>query len=201
MAMRPHGLVPGLEHHGTPDLPPQVALPTRHARLTRCVAQQGQQQARVREEKWREGVGQGQDQVARGHGQYRGFAVLPPWDLGEHLTRGAVTMATSILRVPLTPAAGTVCGVPAELRRPADLDGVQHVLLQGCDGMVTTVGLPVQADESGDFPRWSAGRMPGWRTWAGGGRRSHGVTPAWAGVGPRRAGGRTDCGSSPEAAG
>jgi hypothetical protein len=45
-----------------------------------------------------------------------------------------------------------VFGVPAELRRPAGLDVVHHVLLYGWYGMVTTVRLPVQAEDIGDFP-------------------------------------------------
>jgi hypothetical protein len=201
MAMRPQGLIPGMEDHGTPDLPTQVALSKLHERLTRRVEQQGQQRSLVREDKRSAGVGQGKHQVERGHRQSRGFAVLHPLDLGDRLTRGAVTIATRILRVPLKPAAGTVFGVSAALRRPAGLDVVHHLLLHGCYGMVTTVRLPVQAEDSGDFPRWSAGRTPGWLTWAGDGMRSHRVTPAWAGGGPRRAGGRTGCGSSPDAAG
>ena len=57
MARRPQGLSPGMEDHGLPDLPTQVALPTRHERLTRRVEQQGQQRSLVREDKRIEGVG------------------------------------------------------------------------------------------------------------------------------------------------
>jgi len=56
-----------MANHGTPDLPTQIALPKLPERLTRRVAQQGQQRALGREEKWIEGVGQGQYQVAIGH--------------------------------------------------------------------------------------------------------------------------------------
>jgi hypothetical protein len=49
--------------------PPQVALPKLHERLSRRVEQQGQQRALAREEKWIEGVGQGQYQVEIGHWQ------------------------------------------------------------------------------------------------------------------------------------
>jgi hypothetical protein len=201
MAMRPQGLIPGMEDHSTSDLPTQVALPQLHERLTRRVEQQGQQRSLGREDERIEGVGQGKYQVEIRHRQSRSFAVLHPLDLGERLTRGAVTMATAIIGVPRKSAAGTVFGVPAALRRPAGLDVVHHLLLHGWYGMVTTVRLPVKAEDIGAGPQWSAGRPPGWRTWAGGGMRSHGVTPAWAGVGPRRAGGQRGGGVSPDAVG
>jgi len=202
MARRPQGLIPGMEDHGTPALPTQVARPTRPERLTRRVAQPGQQRSLVREDARMEGVGQGTSQVARGPRQSRGWAVLHPLALGERRTRGAGTIATGRSGVPLKPAAGPGCGVPATLRRPAGLAVVQHWLLHGWYGMVTTGRRPVQAEDIGAGPRWSAGRPPGWLPWAGGGgRRSHGGTPAWAGVGPRRAGGRRGCGVSPEAVG
>ena len=69
MEMRPQGLIPGMEDHGTPDLPTQVALPKLHERLTGRVEQQGQQRSLVREDKRIEGVGQGKYQVEIGHRQ------------------------------------------------------------------------------------------------------------------------------------
>jgi hypothetical protein len=132
MARRPQGLLPGMEDDGTPALPTQVTLPTLHARLTRRVAQQGQQRSLGREDERREGVGQGQDQGERGPWQERGFAVLHPWDLGERLTRGAVTSATGMIRVPLNPAAGTAvrrARRAAAVRR--SLAVVPHVLRYG----------------------------------------------------------------------
>ena len=201
MAMRPQGLIPGMEDHGTPELPAEVAPPTLHARLTRRVDQQGQQRSLVHEDEGVEVVWHGKHQVAIRHRQPRGLAVRNPLDLGQRLTRGAVTMATGMRRVPLEPTAGTVFGVPSALRRPADLDVVPHLLLHGWYGMVTAGRLPVEADEIGDCPRWSAGRTPGWLPGAVGGMRSHGRTPVWAGVGPRRGGGRTGCGVSPDAVG
>ena len=136
--------------------------------------------------------GQGKAQVARRHRPSRGGAVRHPWDLGARLPRGAGTMATGMRGVPRKAAAGTGVGVPAVRRRPAGLEVVPHVLWHRWDGMVTTGRRPVKAEESGAGPRGSAGRPPGWRTWAGGGRRSPGGTPAWAGGGPpgRRAQGR-----------
>ena len=67
--------------------------------------------------------------------------------------------------------------------------------------MGTAVRLAIEAEDIGDFPRWDAGLAPFGLSWAVGGMRPHGITPAWAGVGPRRAGDRTGCGVSPDAAG
>ena len=131
MEMRPQGLIPGMEDHGTPDLPTQVALPKLHERLTRRLEQQGQQWSFVREDEGIESVWYGKYQVEVGHRQQLGFAVLHPLDPAEGLTLGAVTIATRIIRVPLEPTAGTVFGVPAELRGPAGFDIVHHLLLPG----------------------------------------------------------------------
>jgi hypothetical protein len=67
--------------------------------------------------------------------------------------------------------------------------------------MGTAVRRAVEAEDIGDFPLGGAGlaRLALW--WAVGGVRPHGVTPAWAGACPRKAGGRMGCGSSPDAAG
>jgi hypothetical protein len=94
-----------------------------------------------------------------------------------------------------------VFGGPTELRRPVGLDIVHHLLMRGQYGMGTAVCRTIEAEDIGDFPRWGAGLAHCCPTWAVGGMRRHGVTPAWAGVGPRRARGRMDCGSSPDAAG
>jgi hypothetical protein len=108
---------------------------------------------------------------------------------------------TRMIRVPRDPTAGTGCGVPSALRRPAGLAVGPPLLRHGWYGMVTAVRRPGEAAEIGDGPRWSAGRTPSWLTGAVGGRRSHGLTPVWAGVGPRRAGDRTGGGGSPAAVG
>ena len=47
-------------------------------------------------------------------------------------------------------------GVPTE-RRPAGLDSAHHLLLRGRHGMGTAVGLPIEAEDIGDFPRWGTG--------------------------------------------
>ena len=130
-------------------------------------------------------MGHGKHQVERGHGQQLGFAGLNPLDFGKGLALRAVPIATGIIRVPLESTGETVFGVPTELRRPAGFDVVQHLLLHGRYGMMTAVRLPVEAQDIGDFPRWGAGLAPYGLLWAVGGMRSHGVTPAWAGVGPR----------------
>src|SRR5262249_20143365 len=103
--------------------------------------------------------------------------------------------------VPLKPTGRTTFSVPAELRGTAGCAVPYHLLRRGWHRMVTAVGLAVEAEESGDFPRWGAGLAHLWAWWAVGGMRWHGVTPAWAGGSPRRGGGRTGCGSSPDAAG
>ena len=158
--MRPQGLIPGVQDHGAPDLPAEVAVPKLHERLTRRVEQQGQQRSLVGEDEGIEGVGHGKHQVEIGHRQQLGFAVLDPLDLGKRLTLGAVTIATGIIRVPFEPTAGTVFGVPAELRRPAGLEVAHHLLMRGRHGMGTAVCLPVEAEDIGDFPRWGAGLAP-----------------------------------------
>ena len=201
MAMRPQGLVPGVQDHGAPDLPAEVAVPTLDERLAGGVAQQGQEGLLVGQDEGVEGVGHGKHQVERGHREHLGFAGLDPLHLGKRLTLGAVAIATGIRRVPFEPTGGTVFGVPTELRGPAGFEGAHHLLMGGRHGMGTAVCLAVEAEDIGDCPRGGAGlaHLAPWR--AGGGVRRHGVTPAWAGAGPRRAGGRTGCGSSPEAAG
>ena len=201
MAMGSSGLLPGRQDQRAPALPAADALPTRDEGVTGSVAQQGQQRSLGREDAGGEGVGHGQHQMARGHREARGFPVLPPADLEKGLALRAVTMATGMRGIPLEPPGGAVCGVPTARRRPAGLDRVPHLLRRGRYGMGTAGGCPREADESGDCPRWSARLAWGCRLWAVSGMRRHGMTLAWAGVGPRRAGGRTGCGAWPEAAG
>jgi hypothetical protein len=145
--------------------------------------------------------GTGNPRVARGHRQPCRFPVLPPLHLGQRLTLRTGAIATGMIGVPRKPPGGTGFGVPAELRRPAGLESVHHLLRRGRDGMRTAVALPIEAEDLGDFPPWGAGLAQGCRPWAVVGMRRHRATPAWAGVGPRRAGGRMGCGSSPEAGG
>jgi hypothetical protein len=199
--MRPQGLIPGVQHHGAPDLPAEVALSKLHERLTRRVEQQCQERSFVREDEGIEVVWHGKHQMEIRHRQQLGFAVLDPLSLGKGLTLRAVTITTGIIGVPLEPTGGTVFSVPTELHRPAGLDIVHHLLMRGWDGMGTAVCLPIEAEDIGDFPRWGTALVQCCRTWAVGGMGRHGVTPAWAGVGPHRAGGRTGCGSSSDAAG
>src|SRR4029434_3581859 len=201
MEVRPQGLIPGVQHHSAPDLPAEVAVSKLHERLTRRVEQEGQQRSFVREDEGIEGVGHGKDQVEIGHRQQLGFAILDPLGLGKGLTLGTVTITTGIIGVPLASTGGTVFGVPPELRRSAGLDSVHHLLLRGRHGVGTAVGLPIEAEDIGDFPRGGTGLAHLGLSGTGGGVRRHGVTPAWAGAGPRRAGGRRGCGSSRDTAG
>jgi hypothetical protein len=201
MEMRPSRLVPGVQDHGASELPAEVAGPTLDEGLTGGVEQEGEERSLVGQDEGVEVVWHGQPQVEIGHGQPCRLPVLHPLHLGKRLALRAVAMATGIRRVSLEPTAGTVFGVPPELRRPAGLDSVHHLLMRGWDGMGTAGGRTVEAEDLGDFPRWGAGRAQGCRLWAVGGMRRPGITPARAGVGPRRAGGQTGCGSSPEAAG
>src|SRR5262245_17598081 len=122
MEMRAQGLIPGMQDHGAPDLPAEVAVPKLHERLTRSVEQQGQERSLVREDEGVEVVGYGKHQVEIGHRQELGFTVLNPLDLGKGLAIRAVPIATRIIGVPLEPTGGTVFGVPTELRRPAGFD-------------------------------------------------------------------------------
>src|SRR5262245_34124182 len=110
--------------------------------------------------------GDGKQQVEIGHRQQLGFTVLNPLDFGKGLALRAVPIAAGIIGVPLEPTGGTVFSVATELRRPADLDSVHHLLLRGRYGMGTAVGRPIEAEDIGDFPRWSTGLAHGWRTWA-----------------------------------
>jgi hypothetical protein len=146
-------------------------------------------------------VGHGKHPGERGPRQQCRFPGLHPLPRGKHLALRTVAIATGIIRVPLAPTGRTVCGVPTELRRPAGLDVVHPLLRRGGDGMGTAISRPIAAEHSGDFPRWGVGLAHGWRLWASGGMRWHALTPAWAGGAPRRAGGRTGCGSSPDAGG
>jgi len=190
-----------MHDHGAPDLPAEVALPTLHERLTRSVEQPCSQRSLVREEEGVEDVWHGKHQVERRHRQPCRFPGLHPLALGKRLTLRAVAIATSILRIPLEPTRGTVFGVPTELRRPAGLAIVHHFLMRGRYGMGTAGGRPLEAEDIGDFPRGTAGLTHVGPTWAVGGMRRHGGTPAWRGVGPRKADGRTGGGSLPDAAG
>jgi len=201
MAMRPQGLIPGMQDHGAPTLPAEAAVPTLPERLTRRVAQQGQQRSLVRQDARVEVVWYGKHQVERGPRQPRGLAVLHPLALGTGLALRAVTMATGMIRVSLKPTGGPVCGVPPALRSTAGFKVTHHPLLGGRHEMGTAVRLARETEEIGDCPRWGPGRAQGGRPWAVGGMGWHGVPPAWAGVGPRRVGGQTGCGGSPEAAG
>lgn len=56
-------------------------------------------------------------------------------------------------------------GVPTELRRPASLDRVHHLLLRGWDGMGTAVGFPIKAEDIGTFPRWGTELAPLGNQW------------------------------------
>jgi hypothetical protein len=69
MEMRPQGLIPGMQDHGAPDLPAEVAVAKLHEHLTRRVEQQGQQRPLVREDEGVEIVGHGKHQVEIGHRQ------------------------------------------------------------------------------------------------------------------------------------
>jgi hypothetical protein len=118
--------------------------------------------------------GTGNPRVARGHRQPCRFPVLPPLHLGQRLTLRTGAIATGMIGVPRKPPGGTGFGVPAELRRPAGLESVHHLLRRGRDGMRTAVALPIEAEDLGDFPPWGAGqslvcggierlrRGPGW---------------------------------------
>jgi hypothetical protein len=201
MARRPHGLIPRVPDHGAPALSAEVALPKLEAGLARRLEQQRQQGPLVGEAAGVEGVWQGKHQGDIGPRQQRSCAGLAPLDLHKRLALGAVAMAAGVIRVPLNPTGRTTCGVPAAWRGTAGCEVPYPLLRRGWHRMVTAVWLAVEAEDIGAFPRWGAGRAHLYAWWAGGGRRWHGVTPAWAGVDPRRAGGRTGCGSSPEAAG
>ena len=50
--------------------------------------------------------------------------------------------------------------VPTEPRRSAGLDSVHHLLLRGRHGVGTAVGLPLEAEDIGDFPRGALGWPP-----------------------------------------
>ena len=201
MEMRPQGLIPGMQDHGAPDLPAEVALPKLHERLTRRVEQGGQQRSLVGQDEGIEGVGHGQHQVEIGHRQQLGFAILDPLGFGKGLTLRAVTIATGIIRVPLEPTGRAVFSVPTELRSPTGLDVAHHPLLCGRHRMGTAVRLTREAEDIGDFPWWGAGLAHFSHPWAVGVMRPHGITPVEEGVGPRRAGGRTGCGVSPDTGG
>ena len=180
MEMRPQGLVPGVQDHGAPDLPAEVAVPKLDERLAGGVEQQGQQGPLVGQDEGVEVVGHGKHQVEIGHRQQLGFAVLDPLHLGKCLALRAVAIATGIIRVPLEPTGGTVFGVPTELRRPAGLEIVHHLLMRGRYGMGTAVRRTIEAEDIGDFPRWGAGLAQGCRTL---GSRWHAAAWGYSGVG------------------
>src|SRR5262249_40656100 len=138
--------------------------------------------------------------VEIGHRQQLGFTILNPLAFGKGLALRAVPMATGMIGVPLEPTGGTMFGVPTELHRSTGFKITHHPLMRGGHGMDPTVCRAIEAEDISDFPRWSTGLAHGWRTCAVSGMRRHGVTPAWAGVGPHRAGGRTGCGASPDTA-
>jgi hypothetical protein len=146
-------------------------------------------------------VRQGQHQGEIGHRQQCSCAVLAPLALRKRLALWAVTRATGVVRVPLKPTGGTVFGMAATLRGTAGLEGSHHLLMCGRHEMGTAVCLAGEADDIGDVPPGGAGLALCCCWGAGGGGRRHGVTPVEAGPWPRRAGGRTGGGSSPEAAG
>ena len=201
MHMRSQGLRPGMPDHGTPELPAEVAAPTRHERLTRRLEQQGAQWSLVREAAGVKLRGDGQPQVDRGPRQERGLTGFHPLDRGTGLALRAVPMAAGMRRVSREAPGGTVCSVPPERRCPAGLKSVPHLLRRGWYGRRPAGGLAIKAKDIGAFPRCGAGMAQSGRLWASGGRRWPGMTPAWPGVAPRRAGGRTGCGPSPEAGG
>jgi hypothetical protein len=98
-------------------------------------------------------MGDGKHQVEIGHRQEFGFPVFHPLGLGKGLALWAVPIATGIRRVALEATGGTVFRVPTELRCPAGLKSVHHLLLRGWYGMRTAVGLAIKAKDIGDFPR------------------------------------------------
>ena len=44
--------------------------------------------------------------------------------------------------------------MPAELGRTTGNDGVDHLLLSRSDRMGLPIGVAIQAEDVGDFPRW-----------------------------------------------
>ena len=153
VAVRPQGLLPGVPPPRAPALPAEVAVSNLPARLTRRVEPEGQQRSCVHADAGIEGMGHGQDQVARGHRPQLGLARLDPLGLGKGLTRWPVTIPTGILGIPLESTGGTVFGVPTELRRSAGLDRVPHLLRHGRHGVGTAGGLPREAEDIGACPR------------------------------------------------
>jgi hypothetical protein len=127
--MRPQGRVPGVQDHGAPDLPAEVAVTKLAERLAGGVAQQGQEGLRVGQDEGVEGVWYGKNQVERGHREQRGLAGLDPLHFGQGLTRGAVAIATSMIRIPCEPTGRTGLGVPTELRGTAGFEGTPHLLM------------------------------------------------------------------------
>src|SRR5262249_25604143 len=107
----------------------------------------------VREDEGVKIMGDGKHQVEIGHRQELGFTVFHPLDLGKGLALRAVPIATGIIRVSLEATGGTVFSVPTELRCPAGLNSVHHLLLRGWYGMRMAVGLAIKAKDIGDFPR------------------------------------------------
>jgi len=200
-AMGPSGLIPGGYDHGAAALPAEGAVATRHAPLTRRVAQEGPQRSLGREEEGMAGVGHGTPQVARGPRPPRGLAILAPRGRGKGLTRRAGTRTTGMIGVPCDATGGTVCGVPPAVGRPAGGTVAPHLLRRGWHGMGTAGGLPREAEARGAFPRGGIGLASLGLAGPVRGVRPHGGPPAWAGAGPRRAGGRRGGGSSRETAG
>ncbi len=178
MARRPSRLVPGVQDHGAPALPAAVAGPTRDEGLTGGVAQDGAARSLGGQDEGGEVVWHANHQVERGPRQPCSVPVRTPLPLGNRLTLRTVAIATGLIRVPLAPTAGPVCGVPPALCGPAGRALVPPLLMRGRYGMGPAGGRPGEAAALGDVPRWGAGLAHCCRLWAGGGRRRHGMTPA-----------------------
>ena len=104
-------------------------------------------------------VGHGQHQVARGHRPQLGVAVLDPLDRGKGLTAGSDDDDRHDTRTARIHRWDSVRRAH-RARRPADLASVHHLLRRGRHGMVTAGHRTVEANDSGDFPRWGAGLAP-----------------------------------------
>lgn len=176
--MRPQGLVPGVQDPGAPDLPAKVLLPALPQRLARSGEEERQQGPCVDQDERVEFVGEGKDQVKRGHGKQRSFAVLQPLGLGEGLTRGAVAIAARVLRVPLAPAVWTPLGVSTALGGTAGHKIVEDLLMGRRHGRHRTVRLSIQAADVRHFPPWGALTNSPSRRMAVGGNGGQDITPS-----------------------
>ena len=155
-------LVPGRQDPRRAARPAEALLATREERLADGAEQPGQEETCGAHEEGLEGVRHGQHGGEGGRGEPRRAPRCPPRGLRPCRTGGTGAMPAGARGLARTAARRTPCGMPPAWGCTTGDEGVNDLLLGGCNGMGLPGGRAREAEDGGDVPprpvvSWLAG--------------------------------------------